>query len=227
MGHSGTFVLEEAPLMSQAERVLGNILELPSRSLMELEEARSAYFSELDASVEPAVDGLAVDKMPLNLLALPYIHSLFPDARVVLSQRHPCDAVLSCFMQGFALNSAMACFLDIADAAAAYDAIMTVWTRSREVLPLRVHTTVYEQLIDDPERELRALIDFLGLDWQDQLLDHRKTALGRGAIGTPSYDQVVQPLRASSISRWKNYEKQLEPVLPVLLPWAERLGYVD
>jgi hypothetical protein len=119
----------------------------------------------------------------------------------------------------------MACFLDLGDSAAFYDKAMTVWSRSREALPLGVHTIVYEDLIAGPEDTLRPLVDFLGLDWREELLDHRSTAKGRGAISTPSYDQVVQPLNQRARGRWRRYEKQLEPVLPVLLPWAERLGY--
>ena len=227
MGHPDTAVLEEIPLMHRVETVLGEIAQLPGTSITRLEQARSAYFAELDEHIAPGFDRLPIDKMPLNLLAMPYVHCLFPGARIVFVQRHPCDAVLSCFMQGFALNNAMACFLDLGDAAAAYDSIMTVWTRSRELLPLRVHTLVYERLVVAPEDELRPLVDFLGLDWQPQILDHHSTARGRGAIGTPSYDQVVQPLSKVPSGRWRRYEKQLEPVLPILLPWAERLGYFE
>ena len=53
------------------------------------------------------------------------------------------------------------------------------------------------------------------------------TALARGAIGTPSYDQVTEPLSKAPAGRWRRYEEQLAPVLPVLLPWAKRLGYRD
>lgn len=227
MGHSDTAVLEEVPLMHQAERVLGGMAGLGKASIAQLGQAREAYFGELDRHITPGFCGLAVDKMPLNLLAMPYAHCLFPDARIVFVQRHPCDAVLSCCMQGFALNDATACFLDLGDAAAAYDAIMTMWLRSRELLPLNVHTLVYERLVAAPEEELRPLVDFLGLDWEAQLLDHRATARRRGAIGTPSYDQVVEPLSKAASGRWRRYEKQLEPVLPILLPWAEHFGYSD
>ncbi|MFL6801155.1 MAG: sulfotransferase [Sphingomicrobium sp.] len=225
MGHPKAAVLEEVPLMHQVETVLGPIAGLPRSGRAQLDQARQAYFAELDRHLEPGFDGLAVDKMPLNLIAMPYVHCLFPGARVVFAQRHPCDAVLSCFMQGFALNNAMACFLDIRDAAEAYDSIMTLWVRSRELLALEVHTLVYERLVEAPETELRPVVEFLGLEWTDQLLDHRSTARERGAIGTPSYDQVMQPLSKAAAGRWKRYERQLEPVLPLLLPWAERLGY--
>ena len=227
MGHSDTAVLEEVPLMNQVETVLGDFAKLPGASIVRLEQARGAYFAELDRHLPRGFDGLAIDKMPLNLLAMPYAHCLFPDARIVFVQRHPCDAVLSCLMQGFALNNATACFLDLGNAAAIYDAIMTMWMRSCELLPLKVHTLVYERLVAAPEGELRSLVDFLGLDWQAQMLDYRATARARGAIGTPSYDQVVQPLSQAPSGRWRRYEKQLKPVLPILLPWAERLGYSD
>jgi hypothetical protein len=227
MGHSGTAVLEEVPLTQQIESVLGEIAQLPGQSIARLDEARSAYFAELDRHIPQGFGGLAVDKMPLNLLATPYAHSLFPGAPIVFVHRHPCDAVLSCFMQGFALNDAMACFLDLGDAAAAYDSIMTVWTRSCELLPLDVHTVVYERLVAATEDELRSLVDFLDLEWQAEMLDHRSTARARGAIGTPSYDQVVEPLSKAPSGRWRRYEKQLKLVLPILLPWAERFGYAD
>lgn len=228
MGHPDTEVLEERHLLgAAAEAVLGNVAHLPDRSPVQLEQARSAYFAELDRYVERSFPGLVVDKLPLNMLRVPLIHSLFPDAPIVFAQRHPCDAVLSGFMQSFRLNDAMACFLKIEDAADFYDAAMTLFTRSRDVLPVASHTLVYEELVADPGATLKPLIAFLGLEWRPELLDHRSTAKARGAIITPSYDQVIQPLSKVPSGRWRRYEKQLEPVLPILLPWAERLGYAD
>ena len=227
LGHSDTLVLEEKPLIAAVEAALGGMLELPQRSQAELEEAREAYFTALDQHVDPAFAGLIVDKLPLNMLAAPYLHAIFPDAKFIFAQRHPCDAVLSCFMQSFAPNKSMASFLDLGTAAEYYDAAFRLWTRSREVLPLNVHTLVYEELVSDPEQSLRPLINFLGLEWRDELLDHRSAAKARGPINTPSYNQVTQPLSRAPSGRWKRYKKHLEPVLPILLPWAERLGYAD
>src|SRR5206468_567173 len=102
MGHSGIAVLEEVPLIRSIERELGSITELPQRSVTQLRKARAAYFAELDKQVDPAFPGLVVDKLPLNMLALPFLYAVFPDAPVVFAKRHPCDSVLSCFMQGFA-----------------------------------------------------------------------------------------------------------------------------
>ena len=227
MGHPGTRVLEEFHMLGAAETVLGNVARLPERSSDQLDRARRAYFAELDRHVDRDFAGLVVDKLPLNMLGLPVIYSLFPDARIIFAQRHPCDAVLSGFMQSFTLNDAMACFLTIDGAAGLYDSAMRMFSASEAAIALPIHHLVYERLVADPEAALRPLIDFLGLEWRSELLDHRATAKARGAIITPSYDQVVQPLSKSPSGRWRRYERQLEPALPLLLPWAERLGYAD
>jgi Flp pilus assembly protein TadD len=227
MGHPDIEVLEEFHMLGAAEKVLGHVADLPNRSRGQLEQARAAYFDELDRHVDPKFPGLVVDKLPLNMLGVSVIYCLFPDARIIFAQRHPCDAVLSGHMQSFTLNDAMACFLTIEHAADLYDAAIGVFTRSRDAVPVAVHDLIYEELIADPQATLAPLIDFLGLEWRRELLDHRSTAKARGAIITPSYDQVTQPLSKAPSGRWRRYEKQLKPVLPVLLPWAERLGYPE
>ena len=227
MGHPDTAVMEEVHMLGAAESSLGNAARLDQRSPAELERARAAYFAELDRHVDPDFTGLVVDKLPLNMLGLPFIYALFPDARMIFAQRHPADCVLSCFMQNFVLNDAMASFLDIADSADLYDAVLAQFSFSRARLPLAVHTLVYEQLVADSESAMRPLIGFLGLDWRDELLDHRSTAAARGAIITPSYDQVVKPLSSAPSGRWRRYEAQLAPVLPTLLGWAQKLGYCE
>jgi hypothetical protein len=225
MGHEAVTVLEEVALLDEARQSIGDLAELPRRTPSELRRARDAYFAALDEHVGSGFDGLVIDKLPLNLLAAPLIHVLFPEARIIFAQRHPCDSVLSCFMQAFALNDSMACFLDLRTSADFYDAAMTLWLRSADALPLNSRTLVYEELVADPEAALRPLVAFLGIAWQDRLLDHRATAATRDAINTPSYSQVTQPLTRSASGRWRRYRAEIEPVLSILLPWAERLGY--
>jgi tetratricopeptide (TPR) repeat protein len=225
MGHPRVFVLEEVPLMAAAQASLGDGSDLPDRPVEDVERARDSYFTGLAPLLPDGFAGTVIDKFPLNMLAPRFIHTLFPGSKFIFAQRHPCDCVLSCFMQPFVLNESMACFLDIRTAADFYDAAMTLWTKCSGLFPLQVHRLAYEELVSDPEAALRPLVDFLGLDWHDELLDHRATAKARGVISTPSYDQVIQPISTSASGRWRRFEKQLEPVLPVLLPWAERLGY--
>lgn len=227
MGHPDAAVLEEVPLIAELERVLGPLPNLPGCPQAQLDEAHGAYLHKRSSHLEPGFSGIVIDKLPLNMVAAPMLHCAFPQAPIIFAKRHPCDVVLSCFMQAFALTPMMASFLDIRDAADFYDAAMTVWTKSLQHLPLKVHTVVYEELVEEPQAALLAATQFIGLDWRPQLLDHQKTAKRRGRIDTPSYDQVTQPLTRSASGRWKRYREQLEPVLPVLLPWARRLGYED
>jgi tetratricopeptide (TPR) repeat protein len=224
MGHPDTRVIEEGSMLEKATGVISDTPELdwPSEAVM---RARTTYLGELSRHVRPSFTGLVVDKHPLNMLRLAVIYAIFPDAKIIFAQRHPCDVVLSGFMQSFQLNHAMASFLDVGDAADFYDAVMTIWTLSHEAVPLAIHTVAYERLTADPGAELRPALEFLGLEWCDDLLDHQATARSRGSIVTASYDQVGQPLNRAPSGRWCRYRKQLEPVLPILLPWAERLGY--
>jgi hypothetical protein len=133
--------------------------------------------------------------------------------------------VLSCFMQGFELNDAMANFLALGDAARLYDRVLGFWQSCREILPLSVFELRYEALVAEPEAAIRPLIGFLGLDWDARILDHQRTAAERGIISTPSYNQVTQRLYGGASGRWLRYREQLTPILPILEPWAERLGY--
>jgi tetratricopeptide (TPR) repeat protein len=225
MGHPDVHVLEEEPALQQTQDALGDFARLPDLGAEEVERLRTVYFNALEAAAPAASGKCVVDKLPLNILGAPLIHRLFPDAKIILSLRHPCDAVLSCFMQAFEPNDAMANFLDLGDAAALYDRVFAFWERCRAGLPIHVHVLRYEDLIAEPEAEMRALIAFLGLAWDERLLDHRRTAAGRGTIVTPSYAQVTQPLYRRAAGRWERYRPQMRDVLPILCPWAERHGY--
>ena len=224
MGHPEIYVLEEVPLLQRAAEALGDFARLPALDAAGVGRLRDLYFEALEAR-DPPPGRMIVDKLPLNLLGAPLIHRLFPDAKFVFAARHPCDVVLSCFMQNFDLNPAMANFLDVDDAARLYDLVMAFWTRSREMLPLDVHDLRYEDLVADTEGQMRALVGFLGLAWDEALLDHQGTAIARGPIATPSYAQVAEPIYARAAGRWERYRDQMAPVLPLLAPWTEKMGY--
>ena len=186
---------------------------------------RGAYFAELRAGGAVPPRKLVIDKFPLMTLRAAYVHRAFPDAKFVFALRHPCDVVLSCFMQNFRVTSAMSSFLTLENGARFYDAAMGHWERAREILPLDVHTVRYEDMVQDLEGELRPLIAFLGLEWDDALLNHQKTARDRGYIRTPSYAQVTEKVYTRSSGRWEAYAKHMEPIFPILAPWVEKFGY--
>jgi tetratricopeptide (TPR) repeat protein len=223
LGHPEVAVLEEKQLVGRAAEVVGGCAGLADASIDGLRKARQTYLDALADHVGADFEGLVVDKFPLDMAAAPVIEAMFSGAPMIFAQRHPCDVVLSGFMQRMGEVN----FSDIRASADYYDAMMGIWTNARETMGLNVHTVIYEELVRDPDIALRPLIAFLGLDWDDAVLDHRRTASNRGTIVTPSYDQVVEPVTTRPVGRWKRYREQLEPVLPVLLPWAERLGYRD
>ena len=117
-------------------------------------ELRSAYMTRLNQHLPDQVaDGdVVIDKLPLNIVEAGLISKVFPDARFVLVLRDPCDCVLSCFMQDFRLNNAMANFLDLKSAAQCYDKVMSLWATYASALQLPVHTVKCEQLVGDLKR---------------------------------------------------------------------------
>jgi hypothetical protein len=165
-----------------------------------------------------------IDKLPLNTMFLPLINRVFPDARVVFAIRDPRDVCLSCFMQNFTLNEAMAHFLDLELTVEYYVEVMETGLATLEMLPIKAHRVRYEDLVHEPEAECRALFEFLDLEWDPVVLDFHRHQKGR-QIETPSYLQVSQPLYSSSIGRWRKYEDQMAPHLERLAPLVRRLGY--
>jgi tetratricopeptide (TPR) repeat protein len=218
-------VLEEMPVLRQVEAALGGEERLAALASGEANRLRAAYYDAL-AAIAPAPPGRTiVDKHPLHMTRMPLVHRIFPDARIVFVERHPCDAVLSCFMANFQLNHAMRSFVTLEEAALTYDTVFDAWTRAEALLPLRVHRVRYERMVEDLEGEMRPLLDFLGLAWDSSVLDNRGSAARREHIRTASYAQVTEPIYRRSAGRWERYRRQLAPVLPILAPWAERMDY--
>lgn len=225
MSHPQVEVLEEEPTTKQAAEALGGFEELTGASSEKLKAALDVYFDTARSRTPLTAGHLLVDKNPLAMNLLPVIRRLFPDARIILALRHPCDVVLSCYVTSFKLNDGMANFLRLDTAAELYDLSFRYFERARELLGPQVHTIFYENIVEERDLELRPLFEFLDLDWHDDVLDHQTTARGRGHIKTASYAQVVEPIYKRSAGRWQNYRKHLEPVLPLLRPWVEKFGY--
>jgi len=222
-------VLEEEPFITEAEALLGGVDAMAEASPEAIAAARDAYFARVDAllglSPEEAAQRIIVDKQPMHLNKVAIIRRLFPDARVILSLRHPCDVLLSCYLTHFRTNSAMANFLDLGDAAALYDITFAHWEKARALFDLPVATVVYEQLIEDPEAVLRPVFEWADLTFPEGALDHTRAARERGVVTSASYSQVTEPLYRRAAGRWHRYAAHLAPVLPVLRPWVERFGY--
>ena len=227
--HPGISVVEEMPMVRKMSKAFGRMQSIQNFNALSVADVlglRDVYATELKMHLNQGDDGkLIVDKLPLNVVHVGLIHRVFTDAKFILVLHHPCDCVLSCFMQTFKLNDAMANFLNLDQSARLYAAVMELWSLHRQNLNLDVHVLKYEDLIQDLEGTCRSLIKFLGVEWDDNIYSYQKTALSRAMIRTPSYSQVIQPLYKQASGRWTNYQKQMQHVLPVLRPWIDAFGY--
>lgn len=224
MGHGGVRVHEERPFLEAAARMGGDPSARSSLDSRQSGAMRSAYWRALDLESDRP-EALQVDKNPLAGARAALIDTLFPDAPILFMLRHPCDVILSCFITRFRLNWGVAAFLSLEDTVTVYDLVMRIWTTAREQRALKVHDVRYEELIADPERVLRPIAGFAGIDFEPAMLDHTDTARARGHIATPSHAQVAKPLYGASAGRWRRYRSQLLPFLPKIEPWCERFGY--
>jgi len=234
-GHPDICVAEEPPTLDQVRDRLDKMGEdrltrLPALDGSEIAQLRRAYFTAIEAVLSQSeIDRarLVVDKQPLNIVNAALIYRMFPDARFIFIERHPCDCVLSCFMQSFVISEEMASFLSIKDAATLYDFSMSLWFKMRDRFEPSVITVKYEDLVADVEVELQKVADFIGVEWDAGLLAHQDSARRLELIRTPSRSQVIEPLYNRATSRWLKYQTQMADVLPILLPWADRFGYED
>ncbi|MGI9375003.1 MAG: tetratricopeptide repeat-containing sulfotransferase family protein [Tsuneonella suprasediminis] len=160
------------------------------------------------------------DKMPLNEMHLGLIHLLFPQSPVIHLVRHPLDVVLSVFANW--LTHGFYCAYTLESAARHYALVADLIAHYRAVLPLRYHAVRYEELVADQEGQIRALLEFIGAPFDPRTLAFHENAR---PARTASYAQVTEKLYTRSVFRYRNYLKHLEPVLPILMPTIERLGY--
>ena len=135
------------------------------------------------------------------------------------------DVVLSNFMQRYAPNPITCHFDSISSAANIYAQVMTLGLQLREVLPISVLDVRYEDLITDWEQEVRRVLTFAGLPWDPEIHTYLHRTQQQGAIHTPSYDQVVEPINRRAMGRWSKYSSDMACVFPTLAPFIGAFGY--
>ncbi len=194
-------------------------------STADLNTLRSVYWDAVSRVVNVKPGVRLVDKNPLNLLALPMIRRVFPQARIIYCQRHPCDAILSCYMQQFRDPDVAALCASIERLAHEYAAFHSHWRHHVEVLHADVLTCRYEDLVTDVDAGLARLGAYLNVADVAKMKNYRARALARGFISTPSYAQVVEPLRTDAIGRWRRYREAFAPVLTILQPILDHWNY--
>lgn len=199
--------------------------DLTSLTQANVDQLRDIYATMVQRIV-PDLDGRRlVDKNPLNMLCLPMIARLFPEARIILCLRHPCDVLLSCFMQPFRSPAFMVLCSSLERLARGYVDAFEHWYRHVEVFAPRVLEWRYESVVSRFDDHVARLGQFLDVADASPMARFAEHARSKGYISTPSYAQVTQGIHGKAVNRWHAYRKAFEPVLPILRPMMERLGY--
>jgi tetratricopeptide (TPR) repeat protein len=180
----------------------GNFGEIPPARLRQFGQNYISHITELGKSAERVVD-----KSPFNYRQLGVIAKLFPKARIIYCRRDPADTGLSCYMHNFAPTMPWACGLeDIGYYIGNYEAYMAHWRRT---LPISIHEVQYESLVANPETEIRRLIEYIDLPWDDSCLaPHRAQRIVQSAARW----QVRQPITDQWIGQAAAYQEFLGPL---------------
>ena len=190
----------------------------------EIAQRREAYWRYLKSvGIEPTGKVL-IDKLPFNGIKLPLIAKLFPEAKVIFAIRDPRDVVLSCFQRRMPPNGFSYEMRTLAGAARFYASYMALVRRYREVLPLTLLDHRHEDLLRDVEHSIREACDFIGIDYRPELTSFEQAAR-QGQVMSQSSRQLSEGLNTRGLDRWRRYQDQLAPILPVLQPWVEAFGY--
>lgn len=220
---------EQAFLQDQVDQMAAWGLSYPE-CLSELTEAqcdelRQLYWKLVERTGSWSSGHRLVDKNPLNLLRLPVIARLFPESPIILALRHPCDVLLSCYMQNFRSPAFALMCSSLPTLARGYVNAMRFWIHHAQMMQPKVLNLRYEDLLDDFDGHVRRLGEFLDIEDTAPMLKFHEHAQRKGYISTPSYSQVVQPPNKKAVDRWRRYESDFEPVLETLSPIMEHWGY--
>ena len=224
-------VIEEKPATN---KLINSLNKLTNNSLInindidskKIEEISLNYFEEISSYTKKTdSQKIYIDKMPLNIIYIAEIQKIFPEAKFIISLRHPCDCVLSSFIQNFKLNDSMSNFLNLNDTANLYDLVMKLYTIYKKKISFNFTEVKYENIVTNFNPEIKKILKFLEVQWDDSVLEYQKTAKQRERIFTPSYDQVIKPLYTKSIGRWIKYKSKLSSVYLTLKPWIREFDY--
>ncbi len=154
-----------------------------------------------------------VDKMPNNFAHVGLIHLILPNARIVDARRHPLGCCFSAFKQHFARGQAFS--YDLRELGRYYADYVALMAHIDSVLPGRVHRVIYERMVDDPEGEVRRLLDYCGLPFEENCLQFYQNDR---AVRTASSEQVRRPIFRDGVDQWRHFEPWLDPLKAALGP---------
>lgn len=152
-----------------------------------------------------------IDKMPNNFAHAGFIHLILPRAKIIDARRHPMGNCFSSFKQHFARGQNFTYDLD--ELGRYYRDYVSLMTHMDVVLPGRIHRVIYERMVADPEAEIRALLAYCALPFEEACLRFYDNDR---AVRTPSSEQVRQPIFTDALDQWRNYAPWLAPLAAAL-----------
>jgi tetratricopeptide (TPR) repeat protein len=213
-GHSRVRALGEAPvflrLFREAARLKGHALDargvLATRDV-DWPRIGARYLSETDVLAQGAA--VSVDKLPVNSLFIGAIDLAFPNARIILLKRDPMDSLFSAYKMMLQQDTLYGWCYRQEDLAAHFRQHRRLMDHWRACLGERLIEVSYEDLVADPELQIRGLLNDCGLDFEPACLRPQESV---GPILTHSNIQARAPISAASVGAWRRYEKELEPL---------------
>ena len=163
-----------------------------------------------------------IDKMPNNFLHIGLIHLILPNSKIIDARRHPMGGCFSGFKQLFARGQTFT--YDLEDIGKYYRDYIRVMDHWDKALPGRVHRVQYEEMVADTEAQIRALLDYCELDFEEQCLRFYET---ERSIRTPSAEQVRKPIYKEGLEQWRNFEAHLDPLKEALGPEVRQQYSID
>jgi tetratricopeptide (TPR) repeat protein len=158
-----------------------------------------------------------IDKMPNNFRHIGLVHLILPNAKIIDARRHPMACCFSGYKQLFAEGQEFT--YDLEDVGLYYRDYVDLMDHWDTVLPGKVLRVQYEDVVNDTVHEVRRILDYCGLPYEDACVNFHET---KRSVRTPSSEQVRQPIYTSGLEQWRNYEAWLEPLKSALGPVLDR-----
>ena len=188
---------------NDSKNYLNNLLELNKNNISSY---GNMYIDETQWARKE--NNFFIDKMPNNFPHIGLIKMILPNAKIIDARRNPMDGCFSCFKQYFAKGQHFTYDLD--DVARYYKDYLRIMKFWNSYFPKAIHTVCYEDVINNPEQEVRSMLNYLNLDFEESCMNFYKSSR---PVKTASSEQVRQPIYKSGIDYWKNFKDDLSVLI--------------
>jgi tetratricopeptide (TPR) repeat protein len=217
--HPSVAACDEPPVFKRIQARID--VAAPSIPAQRLNVLRELYVKSMATILGTPVQGkILLDKNPSRTVWLPAFLRAFPDLRVLIALRDPRDVMISLYFQDHPNTN----YLTFEQLAQHYVSVMDVWLAVRRWKGLNWLETRYEDVVADLHKEGGRVTKFLGLEWHENQSRYFERNREKPILST-NYTDVTKPVYKRSVGRWRVYEKQLTPVLPMLAPYLKEFGY--